>query len=536
MRNFSKLRMTYQLVIFIFSLIAGKKYIILIDAGFTSNKLNIYEFNDNILENSYTEFFYPGLQNLKQIKIKEHINKILKQAKKYIEKTGSKLNQTKIAFIGTEGLRTLQPERLKEILKLVEKEIRKSEFYIIDVGVMNGIYEGLYAWESLIYLNFLQKRDILGEKFWEKIKLNDYDENKNFICQINATDGILRSNKNSISSIYGHRCPLSNKTYRNKAEIGFQIHNNKKRTTSNTNFNNKILISYINEPKIMNVLAQKKHKLLTYDDFGIIDKKQYNSQEDTTTSIKKIKSQSYLYSNFIRDKDIYSTKINTKLVGIDLNIGMIEMGGGSTQIALSLIENGLLSIYIKSFSGMGLIKGSNQFENSMKDCKNFTKRCIMKFRDIFNLHEFVLKVPINKLKNLYLLSFFYDRLSKYQKRISSIDDIVELYTSKCVEENISKFPPSFLKKIDELQKVENENHLTHSIIKNQNKYSERVSKKYKQNVFCKKECQDIKYIIYTLKGLGVNDSQKLIILRLIGNRNLTWGVSKALEMNRLVDY
>lgn len=169
------------------------KIIFLIDSGFSSNKLNIYEFRNDILV-YHDLFFYKKsvsemgegefeylLDEYKE-KIDNHIsnnsidkvdnkdignyNIIDKDINNPINKNigNNPINKNKninmdkknyckkkIAFIGTEGLRQLPKNKILNIFKMVKNKLGKD----VICEIISGVNEGLYAYESYLYLRYI---------------------------------------------------------------------------------------------------------------------------------------------------------------------------------------------------------------------------------------------------------------------------------------------------------------------------------------------------------------------------------------------
>lgn len=400
------------------SAILTNNFVVVLDAGFTSTKLNVYSFNGKIISSSYTKFYHPGLHELDLDEIGNVLKKVLQEAKRYVEENSGAVDKTRLAFVATEGLRSLQPSFVSKILECVCVLVQKSGFLSgkSSVIIMDGVFEGLYAYEALVYLLLLNDRNNEMVK-----KLGE-----------GASKGEVRS---------------------------------KSRPNAGTG-------------KIGAVIEEKPIDI--FNDFMVVDsiKSQdlVGSKETSATREPKIIKTGDKSRKAQKEKTIRVEKPEK------FSLGIIEMGGGSVQIAFSTVVKNKYQMFVHSFHELGLIKGQEMLAsiNFHDRCTSFAPSCILDFKNIFKLNEFSHIAPINSVKKFFLLSFFYDRLVEFRAPIKKFLDIITLYEKRCG----------------------------------------------KQSSFC----TDVKYMIFVLKGIGLKEETDVDIKRYVGEKNLNWGLAKALEM------
>ncbi|ELQ76882.1 Nucleoside phosphatase [Trachipleistophora hominis] len=471
--------------------ILAKQFVVILDAGFTSTKLNVYTFSDMIVVSSYTRFYHPGVHELRMNEIEHMIECMLSDARKFVEENGGDVHRTRIALVATEGLRSLGRTCADVILRCIKGLIDRSGFVSgrHSVSVMDGVFEGLYAYEALVYLLFLRdNKDILGEQLVDRYRKN----------KTRRDDEVGRSDRNAVR--------VSKNWWNEKKNNGQSTENRDKKTASDntqdniTDSSNKLthenrtaVISKVGQQEETGDAKTGKKKLhgwyffkaksgentsknnlneLKNTEENEFDKVTYLKPRNNTTS--SIKSENYLQRE-------HSTTSHSLTTNSKLSLGIIEMGGGSMQIAFSTNVGNKYQLFIHSFHNLGLIKGMNELLslNLLERCRDLKDECVHCIREHFNLNEFVRAAPLHSVHKFYLLSFFYDRLSEYQP-IRKFDDIINVYKTRCVRRT--------------------------------------------------KNCNDLEYMVLVLKGIGLKGDTRVEIGRMIDDKNLNWGLAKALEM------
>ncbi|KAF7684134.1 putative apyrase 2 [Astathelohania contejeani] len=162
--------------------------------------------------------------------------------------------------------------------------------------------------------------------------------------------------------------------------------------------------------------------------------------------------------------------------GNEKRLGIVEMGGASLQIAYDIYLHDLVHdndiiyspfdsnnfIYTKSFLGMGIVEA-------------------MKVKDLNKIFS-ESPMPVPKVDELYLLSFFYNILKNIE--------IPSRITFRALKEYIFIYCKSFKKS----------------------------------------NCDELLYIITVLEWLNISDSQVLVIKDSINNHRISWTLGKALSM------
>ncbi|KRH92937.1 Nucleoside phosphatase [Pseudoloma neurophilia] len=526
--------------------------VIIIDSGYSSNKLNIFTFKNKKLEKSVIKF-YPSfkgknIQGIKHIlneiffdseeiilnkKHLEHekmvyINKFedivdeqntIQRRIQAIKRNASEniiLNNTKLAFVGTEGLRFLFTDKIswQKLHTLLNQMLKDTQYTVYKPIILSGVNEGLYAFESLLYL-LSQKEEEDRETCIRQGPLCDQT------IKTKSSDSYLYES-DSILDLYDtteFTNELYNKLLENKPEKAF-VYPIKELRNSSEN------LSVIKNNTVYDIKPEIKS----------------GNESNMTPEMKSdIQSNMDYTASYIRP-----------------STGILEMGGGSLQITFSITLNNQPIVISRSFDNLGMQKGKEVFlkyfgynrilpkkvhfeekseiERNLSpqeeswhtkvadytkfkhsslleerilnisekpSCTDFNRDCINDFQNVFKITLFTMAAPVYLVNDFYLVSYYFDVLNQY-KDIRRISDIVEKFNQNCIY-NIheGKFFAKNIK-LYENQTVE-EAHRNH--------------------------CTDLSYIIFTLKALNVSEFTNLMISRSIGGFNLTWGVSKAWELN-----
>lgn len=342
------------------------KTIIIIDSGYTSNKLNIFHFSNKKLIDSSTKF-YPSLLNKKIEEITELLEKILKDAKEKVQN----VQETNLAFVGTEGLRTLLSHNIEKMPKWsvinshINRLFARSGFITSKPIIISGVNEGLYAYESLIYLKYLQQ----AEKDSDSEEIHLLENQRNNIFYENENNRNLQSNKTlKDQNTFIHKIPEQispfsdiRSSYLQPSTGIIEMGGGSLQVTFSIIINNNPFVI----AKSFNEMGMKKGREIFLKNFGI--EKLIRGEE---------------HANLIISKEI------TKGSDISANV----------------------------------------------TCTDFNESCISEFKSIFGLTLFTMTAPIYLVNNLYLLSFYYDVLNKYSG-IKWISDIVNIFEQKCLKDN-----------------------------------------------------------------------------------------------------
>jgi hypothetical protein len=167
--------------------------------------------------------------------------------------------------------------------------------------------------------------------------------------------------------------------------------------------------------------------------------------------------------------------------------GIIDMGGGSTQVAYDLkgnydspeiIKVGEKKVLAHSNLGYGLVEAMKKVDSGEDKC-NTEEDCKRIFKTIFkedNLPE------INSVDEMYLTSFLFDKLRKLGlPSRTSLKHIIDRYSSHCAGP---------------------------------------------RNRFCK----EVYYIIALLQRYGISEDRKIVLASNVGGVNLNWSVARALSL------
>lgn len=131
------------------------RFIAVFDAGSTGTRLNIYQFGaDGVtLKSHYLDVFRKGLGLMES---KEEVAEFLKgmvgSTRGYLlKKRGRGEMDFPIAFNGTGGLRLAGKEKRERLLRWVEDGLGELVEGPLDIRVIDGREEGLYAWAALAF-------------------------------------------------------------------------------------------------------------------------------------------------------------------------------------------------------------------------------------------------------------------------------------------------------------------------------------------------------------------------------------------------
>ncbi|KAI9276028.1 nucleoside phosphatase GDA1/CD39 [Sporodiniella umbellata] len=144
-----------------------KKYALMVDAGSTGSRIHVYRFHQcnrqdpvRLEEEELFAQTQPGLSAFADAphKAAESLDVLLKGALELVPASLQK--KTPIAVKATAGLRLLGEGRSKNILEAVHSHLDKYPFPVIDVSMMDGKDEGVYAWITVNFLlgNFADRK------------------------------------------------------------------------------------------------------------------------------------------------------------------------------------------------------------------------------------------------------------------------------------------------------------------------------------------------------------------------------------------
>ncbi|KAM0676247.1 hypothetical protein GVAV_000210 [Gurleya vavrai] len=297
------------------------KYVGVIDAGSTGTRLSVYGFlMPGIIINYYSiSKTKPGLHTLQTTeKIYDSINGLIEKGKNKLKNKNIDIKDIPIVFAATAGIRSMDKNKRDNIFKTVKKAFNDNEISFTEVDTISDYLEGLYALESV---NFLE----------------DYNYN------------IL------------HKYGCANEEIKNK----------------------------------------------------LLDFK----------------------------KDFCDRKITSK---DEKYIGVMEMGGGSVQIAyefdkndkyndpLHVIETNKKKIYINALPGWGLVEGMKVLEENKEYKIKDHKKEIDMFDELMKDFNPGKRPDINKTDELFLLAFFYEKYTELGcKYYTTLKEIKEKSEKKC---------------------------------------------------------------------------------------------------------
>ncbi|KAJ2796735.1 Guanosine-diphosphatase, partial [Coemansia helicoidea] len=136
------------------------QYVLMVDAGSTGSRIHVYKFNyckaNPELEDEVFEQLKPGLSSFKDdaAGAAHSLDRLMDVALRGVPE--SLRACTPIAVKATAGLRMLGAEKSDRILQAVEQHLRNDyPFRLVrdsPVEIMDGKYEGIYAWITVNYL------------------------------------------------------------------------------------------------------------------------------------------------------------------------------------------------------------------------------------------------------------------------------------------------------------------------------------------------------------------------------------------------
>lgn len=148
-----------------------ERFMIIIDAGSTSSKLNIYKVIEQLgneipiidlipkdtinsfkTSSSISEFLNDSIKAAQEIKL------LMKTAEKKIDPKD--WNQTQLYILATAGLRLKSKEERKKIFQRTKKTIEDRKTFKVDMArTISGRYEGLYGWLTVNYDNLSKSKE-----------------------------------------------------------------------------------------------------------------------------------------------------------------------------------------------------------------------------------------------------------------------------------------------------------------------------------------------------------------------------------------
>ncbi|KAK1349656.1 Guanosine-diphosphatase [Hamiltosporidium tvaerminnensis] len=141
------------------------EYVAVIDAGSTGTRLNIYEFLEPgyFLNSYFVAKSEPGLSTLRdRDKIEKTLKTILDEGSEFLDSKNISIKDIPISFQATAGLRMLSEDLTADILENIKLFFHAKQLNVKDyeIAVIDGMREGIYALESLIYLRTFEKNVI----------------------------------------------------------------------------------------------------------------------------------------------------------------------------------------------------------------------------------------------------------------------------------------------------------------------------------------------------------------------------------------
>lgn len=194
--------------------------------------------------------------------------------------------------------------------------------------------------------------------------------------------------------------------------------------------------------------------------------------------------------------------------------GIIDMGGGSVQIAyefstkdpyddpIHVIHSYTSNIYINFFPGWGLNEGIKVLKKNKKytltDSEGHEITMFDKLLDDFKFND---KPDINNVDELYLMSYYYDRLSELGcDTKTDLGEIKYLFDKVCGDKPISFDESNLLDSFAEETQEDS------------------------------KFCDEVYYLYKFLEAQGLEHAKPLFIVSDIDGINLNWSLSKGIMM------
>lgn len=152
-------------------LFALNHYAILIDAGSSSSKLHIYEFDKSTdmptVKDMYSESVKPGISSFATDpeNAGKSLKTLLDDAATFLKNNSANLETTKIDVLATAGMRLLPEDQQQAIYANITDYIQTNYSYSIgEIKTISSKMEGLYGWLDINYLlgNFQNQSDTVG--------------------------------------------------------------------------------------------------------------------------------------------------------------------------------------------------------------------------------------------------------------------------------------------------------------------------------------------------------------------------------------
>ncbi|MBF0408436.1 MAG: hypothetical protein HQM10_13885 [Candidatus Riflebacteria bacterium] len=139
---------------------AGAKYLAVVDSGSSGSRLYLFELTHENnrpkvkeieLKNNTVE---PGLYSLSKApdRIGEYFKPLLKSLKAGMVSVGLKSDQISFYVFSTAGMRIASPLERERLYKILKNYIESEKFNFVDVRMIKGHFEGLFAWITVNYL------------------------------------------------------------------------------------------------------------------------------------------------------------------------------------------------------------------------------------------------------------------------------------------------------------------------------------------------------------------------------------------------
>ncbi|KAH9411095.1 putative GDA1/CD39 nucleoside phosphatase protein [Ordospora pajunii] len=180
---------------------------------------------------------------------------------------------------------------------------------------------------------------------------------------------------------------------------------------------------------------------------------------------------------------LMSLIISSKEIGNSSNktVGVIDMGGGSTQVSV-LKNNGEISSESISL-GITAISNAHDMEDCAISSQEKQESCAQKI--ITKLLSVQSKPILNDIDDLYLLSYFHDEFAKIVRS---------------TETNMREIKDQFYKKCSLLETT---------------------------------DCRNIFYLISFINALGINDLKSIKKIDTNNGINISWASAKGYELNKI---
>lgn len=146
-------------------------YTVLIDAGSSSSKVHVFQYDDSsampVVNDLFSESAKPGLSSFADHpeNAGQSLKKAVDDATQFLQNRGADLSATDISVLGTAGMRLLSDDQQQAIYASVKQYLAANYAYPVKFfKTISGQKEALFGWLDVNYLlgNFQQNQTTVG--------------------------------------------------------------------------------------------------------------------------------------------------------------------------------------------------------------------------------------------------------------------------------------------------------------------------------------------------------------------------------------